>query len=339
MVMVNKPMIDGIQILRGLAAFLVIVRHGTKEIDGFNFEVGQFGVDLFFVISGFVIYLTSRNVDWRTFAKKRLVRIVPLYWLVSSIALMGAVLLAKGTMNEVFYEFVLSLLFIPHGDLFPILYVGWTLNYEMWFYLIFGALIFFNANLLKGASITIFALVMLGLILLLFNDWEVTPFTVPLLPITLEFLAGVWIAYFYINGFNFSKAFCVFLFSVALIWLWFAPNASAYTVWRPVAWALPAALIVVSVLGLEKHVSFRKLTVLMLLGNASYATYLIHPLIIRFTIIANEKVLDGMLDAWPLLVILILGSILAGLAFHLTFERFLINFFNGLFLNKKLKTC
>ncbi len=87
------------------------------------------------------------------------------------------------------------------------------------------------------------------------------------------------------------------------------------------AWTLPAALIVVSFLGLEKHVSFIKLTFLMLLGNASYVTYLIHPLIIRFTMIANEKVLDGMLDALPLLVVLILGSILAGLAFHLTFEN------------------
>ena len=335
--MVNKPMIDGIQILRGLAAFLVIVRHGTKEIDGFNFEVGQFGVDLFFVISGFVIYLTSRNVDWRTFAKKRLIRIVPLYWLVSSFALVGAVLLAKGTMNEVFYEFVLSLLFIPHGDLFPILYVGWTLNYEMWFYLIFGALIFFNANLLKGASTTIFALAMLGLILLSFNDWVVTPFTVPLLPITLEFLAGVWIAHLYINGFNFSKAFCVFLLFVALIWLWFAPNASAYTLWRPLAWALPAALIVVSFLGLEKHFSFRKLTFLMLLGNASYATYLIHPLIIRFTMIASEKVLGGKLDSWPLLLFLTGVSILAGVAFHLIFEKRLVKFFNDLFIKERIK--
>lgn len=339
MVMVNKPMIDGIQILRGLAAFLVIVRHGTKEIDGFNFEVGQFGVDLFFVISGFVIYLTSRNVDWGTFAKKRLVRIVPLYWLVSSIALIGAVLLVKGTMNEVFYEFVLSLLFIPHGDLFPILYVGWTLNYEMWFYLIFGALIFFNANLLKGATITIFAFVILGLILLSFNDWDVTPYTVPLLPITLEFMIGVWIAYFYINGFNFSKAFCVFLLFVALIWLWFAPNASAYTVWRPVVWAMPAALIVVSFLGSEKHVSFGKFTFLMLLGNASYATYLIHPLIIRFTMIANEKVLNGKLEAWPLLLVLVVGSLLSGLVFHATLERFLISFFNSLLLKKRLSAC
>lgn len=50
MVLVNKPMIESNQVLRALAAFLVIVRHGTKEIDGFNFEVGQFSVSLFFVI-------------------------------------------------------------------------------------------------------------------------------------------------------------------------------------------------------------------------------------------------------------------------------------------------
>lgn len=48
--MVNKPMIEGIQVLRALAAFLVIVRHGSKDIDVFNFEVGQFSVSLFFVI-------------------------------------------------------------------------------------------------------------------------------------------------------------------------------------------------------------------------------------------------------------------------------------------------
>lgn len=105
------------------------------------------------------------------------------------------------------------------------------------------------------------------------------------------------------------------------------------------AWALPAALLVVSFLGLEKHVSFRKLTFLMLLGNASYATYLIHPLIIRFTMIANEKVLDGKLEAWPLLLVLVVGSLLSGLVFHVTLERFLISFFNSLLLKKRLSAC
>lgn len=332
--MAQKPLIDGIQILRGLAALLVVIRHGTKEINQFNFEVGQFGVDLFFVISGFVIYLTSKNINWSLFAKKRLVRILPLYWLVSGIALLGAVLLNKAEISELLTHFVFSLLFIPHGDLFPTLYVGWTLNFEMWFYILFGSLIFFKAELLKGTTVSLLTAVCIGLIIFSLQSWEVTAPTVPLLPITLEFLAGVWIAHFYSSSFHLDRGACLGLLAAAVVWLFIAPAAGAYTIWRPLAWGVPSVFIVLAFLGFEKRVAFRNMATLMLVGNASYAIYLIHPLIIRALVIVNEKVFEGFLGNWGLLLVLVAASLIGGTIFHLIIEKPLTNYFNKLVLKK-----
>lgn len=330
--MANKPLIDGIQVLRGIAALLVVIRHGTKEFEQMSFEVGQFGVDIFFVISGFVIYLTSRNIDWKLFAQKRFVRIAPLYWLMTIVTLFASLLLEKGETSQLFIHAIYSMLFVPHGNLFPTLYVGWTLNFEMWFYLLFGSLIFFGLPLLKYCSVFIFVAISIGIALLATNSWKVTALTVPLLPIIAEFLAGVWLAHFYSKGFSFSRLQVTFIFALAIIWLCIAPTASAYTIWRPLAWGVPAILIVTVVLALEKSISFHKFFLAMLIGNASYALYLIHPLVIRTLMMLNNKMFPNLINEYLILVLLAIGSLLSGVLLHIFVERRML-----VILNKKLK--
>lgn len=113
------------------------------------------GVYIFFVISGFIMYVTGRELSAGEFAWRRLTRIIPLYWVVTLVVCVVAL-----TDPGVFHRtdltlayLVKSLLFIPYADptqqglLFPILVPGWSLNYEMFFYAIFAASLLFPARL------------------------------------------------------------------------------------------------------------------------------------------------------------------------------------------------
>ena len=78
-------MLSSIQVLRGIAAVMVVMFHGL------GFQIGSSGVDIFFVISGFIMFHTNRNAFGLTgaailFFKRRLLRIAPLYWLCTAFA-------------------------------------------------------------------------------------------------------------------------------------------------------------------------------------------------------------------------------------------------------------
>lgn len=112
-------------------------------------QFGAIGVDIFFVISGFVIVISSsrggaNQTSFREFMRRRFVRIVPLYWMFTLLAFVFGSL--RGKHYGLVY-LVCSLLFVPcqvgdpHGIYFPVLGVGWSLNYEMFFYVCFAACI------------------------------------------------------------------------------------------------------------------------------------------------------------------------------------------------------
>lgn len=144
-----------LQTLRAVAAAFVVFVHANStylsKVDGasvstFTFPSGESGVQLFFAISGFIIYTASINMPMgmasaRLFAWRRISRVVPLYWLATCIY---AVKLALTTGSPTFYEIGKSLFFIPYGMslMRPVLGVGWTLNYEMFFYFIFFLTLF-----------------------------------------------------------------------------------------------------------------------------------------------------------------------------------------------------
>lgn len=128
--------VDSVQMLRALAAVAVVLHHVPL------FGNGAWGVDLFFVISGFIMcYVTAKSGEH--FLLKRAIRIIPLYW-AGTIAVfaIAAVMpqLLKATQAEPIH-LIKSLLFIPFqkGELVqPVLFLGWTLNYEVFFYLLFA---------------------------------------------------------------------------------------------------------------------------------------------------------------------------------------------------------
>jgi exopolysaccharide production protein ExoZ len=141
-----------LQLLRAVAATGVVISHVRYDflhhfglpdgLPGF-INAGAAGVDLFFVISGFVMVYSSETLFGRDraatiFLVRRVARIVPLYWLMS--ALMIAYVAARGfaASDASPTQAVLSFLFIPYprpsGEMSPVYGVGWTLNYEMFFY-------------------------------------------------------------------------------------------------------------------------------------------------------------------------------------------------------------
>ncbi len=137
-----------IQHLRMVAVLLVVLAH-IHQADARFFTTTLFdqtayfgfaGVDVFFVLSGFIIhhlYRDYRGLDVRYFLK-RLNRIFPLYWIFTGLTLAGYLVFA-GSLTRSFAELdlIASLTLFPHHDL-PILLVGWTLTHELYFYALFG---------------------------------------------------------------------------------------------------------------------------------------------------------------------------------------------------------
>lgn len=141
-----------IQYLRGVAALMVVWHHAAGMVpwmaDLFRPRWGALGVDVFFVLSGFIMVVAThrRPVTPWTFMRQRIVRVVPLYWLLT-LVLVAAALALPGQFRSVVVDpahVLKSLLFIPHdapgapGELAPVLVPGWTLNYEMFFYACFA---------------------------------------------------------------------------------------------------------------------------------------------------------------------------------------------------------
>jgi peptidoglycan/LPS O-acetylase OafA/YrhL len=127
--------IQAIQSLRAIAVVMAVVRHTD-----FPSAWGGAGVDLFFVISGFMLVYSSRALfgDLKSvplFALRRLIRIAPLYWIIIS-----ATLAIKGSANISVIALSASFLPSPHGLVVP---PGWTLIREMFFYLLFELALFF----------------------------------------------------------------------------------------------------------------------------------------------------------------------------------------------------
>jgi peptidoglycan/LPS O-acetylase OafA/YrhL len=127
--------IKSIQLLRATAALAVVYTH--YSVYAFpQFHTGGFGVDIFFIISGFIIaFIVSNNT--RNFLKKRLIRVVPMYILATMMTI-GTALVFPQWFNNIKITVpavVKSILFIPYkiGDSGPILSLGWTLNNEIFF--------------------------------------------------------------------------------------------------------------------------------------------------------------------------------------------------------------
>jgi exopolysaccharide production protein ExoZ len=323
----NCKVICSIQCLRAAAALAVVVAHavdgaaansGNRHFGEFA-TIGSAGVDVFFVISGFIMYVTacSRSTTPGQFLVDRFSRIVPLYW-VATFLLMAVVVIGKAPLPDIRY-LLASLALVPVNPL-PYLGVGWTLVYEMFFYVLLAVALIWRPRHLWIITVVMLALVLAGATSR--PDWVVARvYTGPLL---LEFLAGIWLGVAWSRGvWMIPPVVGAGLLVVATAGLagGYASGLDSGMYSSVLARGVPAVLIVAGMLSFELLPCVRNRTGL-LLGAASYAIYLSHLTVTVFVRMAFAKA--HVIEPWTILVVSLAAAISAGIAFHLTVERPLV---------------
>jgi exopolysaccharide production protein ExoZ len=258
-----------ISYLRALAAVAVVESHATQGL------IGQAGVDVFFVISGFIMWtITSTETAPHVFLLRRVIRIVPLYWVATVIMAIHQ----KASFSAV----AKSLCFIPFfgekGMIWPVLVPGWTLNYEMSFYLLVGVTLLLPRYIqLISLIITLCLLSLLSPVVTLSGDPILLTYTNP---IVLEFLAGILLAESRFQSKIPGLVGGSFALIIGVAGLWFAPMDSATDIWRFVLWGAPSFLLVAGMVILEARGVMLSSAFLIFSGDASYSLYLSHTFVV-----------------------------------------------------------
>jgi exopolysaccharide production protein ExoZ len=268
-----------IQHLRAIAAIAVVVSHCWP-----NALMAQAGVDIFFVISGFIMWtITAKPIGAVEYWWHRLVRVAPLYWI--------ATLIMAAHQHAEFLPVVKSVLFWPYfgedGHIWPVMVPGWTIDYEIAFY----ALISVTLLLPRKARLLTVAI---ALCLLSLLHPVVGAGSAPLLtytnPIMLEFLAGIGLAELRLRDRLPSPAMAIVLIGLAMVGYWWPAVTRLPDGWeRLLVWGLPSLLVVTGALACEAGGWVIRAPVLKVLGDASYAIYLGHPFIIEIVIRALHR--------------------------------------------------
>jgi exopolysaccharide production protein ExoZ len=276
-----------IQYLRGIAAIGVVLTHasiGSPWQEELN--LGSAGVDIFFVISGFVMWFvtTTKSLTPAEFAYQRIARIVPIYWFFTLLLVATAVLFpsAFSRLRVTTLDVVLSLFFVPHyspstGSVNPILTQGWTLNYEMFFYALFTLFLLFSPfKRIIGLISTLGILCIIGAFYS-GSDAFVLTYTNSIL---LEFIGGVAIGRAWELGWLPNRRVGFAIASMGLIAFAIVSRWPLIDTYRVFMWGIPAFLIVLGLTSAEVNGGIFNSTTLHVLGDSSYSIYLIHPFII-----------------------------------------------------------
>jgi len=335
--------LDTIQALRALAAIMVTVAHAVEEAKYFFdfqpwFETSPFGkgVDLFFVISGFIIYYASRKLfaasgGIQQFAYNRISRVVPLYFLFTTLMVLVVVFLPGGVKEARFdiEQIWTSYAFIPYerydGRIAPILSLGWTLNYEMFFYALFALVMWLPAR--KAAAAAIVLLTVLATIGAFLPPEAPAPLRAWTNNIILEFAFGVMIAVAYDAwGKRFARHtwLAVGLMVIGFFGIYFLSHPQApINLPRFLAAGVPAALMMVAAtLLLPASAELRLPRFMVALGDSSYSLYLSHrfvqrPIQIIVTRLDLGNSMAGVLYVWFAVIL----AVVAGHVVYLILER------------------
>ncbi|HEY0123261.1 MAG TPA: acyltransferase [Rhizobium sp.] len=307
-------MLVQLQYLRAIAALMVVYFHSVLQVAKVDpglqtvfRQFGETGVDIFFVLSGFVMWLTTagREVRPLEFYRRRIQRVVPLYWLATlfaaTIALVAPTLL-KSTVFELPHV-IASLFFLPWrnpADLtltVPVVVPGWTLNYEMFFYFIFGLLLLVREKWRMGALLATMTAIILFCHLL---PGETTAAKFYGDPIIYEFLAGVFLAKLYLDKILLPQAIAWPAMAIGFSFL-LINEALCDASMRSYVWGIPAVVIVYSTVSID----FSKLPVigwLHYLGDASYSIYITHAFTLAFLRIVCVHLNITLLTSAPIFV-------------------------------------
>lgn len=284
-----------IQYFRALAALMVVVYHLQPQLERMGYTVLpaswlMAGVDIFFVISGFIMWWTTPG-DRMTpgiFMRRRILRIVPLYWAFTALFVF-VLLVAPKLMQSGAFDLphaIASFFFFPYphpvtGGAFPVVSPGWTLNFEMYFYVIFALCLFLPRPRRFVALISgMLGMVVLGAVLRP-QSLAGAFYTSPLI---LEFLLGVVIARATERGILMPRIVAPVALVVGFVAIPVLSGfQSAMVVFteqgaRAVTWGIPAGLLIYAAVSIEASKPVRQWDWLLFLGNASFSIYVSHQL-------------------------------------------------------------
>jgi exopolysaccharide production protein ExoZ len=322
--------IDNIQVLRAVAALLVVFVHLDQFLRALGVPpFGHGGVDLFFVISGFIMVYTTRSrpIGPVAFMVNRITRIAPIYWLIT-LAVYAVALAAPSLLQATsasLEQLAKSLLFIPfqksNGLVQPVLFVGWTLNFEMFFYAVFALGLMFPERRV-GALVVMSLLAGLVLVGAVFQPRGVVAefYT---RPIIIEFAAGMALAWFG-GGLTVASAVArraltavivLGALALALVPLW-APDVS-----RVLTQGVPATVVATSAIVLHQSGVRWSSRVPLLLGNASYSLYLTHPFVTQAAQKAGKLLGLTPVVAVVLMAVTLVAVCVVGVITHLAIEK------------------
>lgn len=330
-----------LHLLRALAALGVVYFHTTSEAGlSLPVNIGAHGVDVFFVISGFIIaYVGMRSPD--RFFTRRLIRVVPFYWTATLVVFVAACLfphIFRSTRQD-YVQLICSLLFLPretaYAGMFPTLLLGWSLNYEMYFYVMFAAALAISrryALLLCSAGI---ALVTGAIDLSGVLDSSIRFYARPLV---FEFVFGIFACYLFNSARNHTEWFAsrshlrwilVILATLAACAIGIEEYHQSFGIPRFISAGVPAFVLVLSVLLLEGQYGLAaRSRLIFLVGESSYILYLIHPYVIYGvlrTAFAHHH--GGMTTLQTVMLVTALMSIstVVAVLIHLWFEKPLLS--------------
>ncbi|MBD2036618.1 glycosyltransferase [Leptolyngbya sp. FACHB-321] len=350
---VAKPRLEGIQICRGVAALLVLLFHVTqlsqeKLGQAFLanlFTFGSAGVDFFFVLSGFIIFFVhqtdiGRRDRLKPFILKRLIRVYPLYWLVT-LAILPVYFLAPqfGYGYERQLDVILkSLWLLPQAHL-PILIVGWSLSHEVLFYFIFALAILFPlklfSRLLSGwlvGTLAIFLLNIAGA----FDPEQHFLLWFIFSPHNLEFMLGCLAAYVVLQKqLKASNTFLLLLGTACFVAFGVAQTERSFPFNPIVIYGISSTLIVIGAATLEVQRSRPFVRLFSFLGDASYSIYLTHypclSALLKLTIAAQ---LISIIGYSATISLLLLTTLSVGCLTYVWLEKPLVYRLRGTLVNQ-----
>ncbi len=305
-----KGKIEVVQLLRGFAALLVcffhmkgILNYDGKQLGHFLFASGSIGVPLFFMISGFIMVVTTKNSTptlayVKNFYLKRAIRILPLYYLLTIVLIVG---LGQGQFYFVdrleralsaFFFFPTYTNHIGPSYGMPPLEVGWSLNYEIYFYIILGITIFFGRYRWLVLIGTMLSLVY---IVPLITDNSIMPslsgsygyafsyLSLMTNPVVLFFVVGILIGLFYVSKYKVKNLLLAQFVVAAAILTFVLAYFGAYKFQAGYySNMFICGFLLFALLLRSKVKPYELAKPLVFLGDISYSLYLVHPLVIIF---------------------------------------------------------
>ncbi len=316
-----------VQYLRGVAALGVVLWHAQGQMGLPNTAVLQAGIEIFFVISGYVMWLIlgERPVSPMTFLKKRIARVVPLYWLLTTamvVLLVAAPSLLQSTRFDPAH-IVASYLFVAWPNpvegagLKPVMIPGWTLNYEMAFYGLLAVSLALRARWRAPLVIGVLSLL--------------ACFSLAPLPPILQFYASPFMAEMALG-----VALAIAMKRVPERWFRYGGAAAligggllvlggavidAEGHGRLLLFAVPTAVMIAGLVALERDGGLANIPVLKALGDASYPLYMIHPVLLSAMAQAWRAAGLTTLSPWLYVAASLVMTSLVGWLAHVTLER------------------